>query len=68
MEQVSVIAIDLAKNVFQLEAEAVQALVRVRLLQIKQIVQTGNQLRGILVRDRDAEGTPAAARGDRPSG
>jgi hypothetical protein len=59
MEQVSVIAIDLAKNVFQLEAEAVQALVR---------VQTGNQLRGILVRDRDAEGTPAAARGDRPSG
>jgi hypothetical protein len=68
MEQVSVIAIDLAKNVFQLEAEAVQALVRVRLLQIKQIVQTGNQLRDILVRDRDAEGTPAAARGDRPSG
>ena len=35
MEQVSVIGIDLAKSVFQLEAEAVQALVRVRLLQIK---------------------------------
>src|SRR5215472_7237460 len=29
-------------------AQAVQALVRVRLLQIKQMVQTGNQLRGIL--------------------
>jgi transposase len=29
-------------------AQAVQALVRVRLLQIKQMVQTGNQLRGVL--------------------
>ena len=29
-------------------AQAVQALVRVRLLQIKQMVQTGNQLRGLL--------------------
>ena len=29
-------------------AQAVQALVRVRLLQIKQMVQTGNELRGVL--------------------